>query len=387
VSPIDDYYYSEVANKGAMAWRILAKRVGATEFSSSLRANIQDGSTDLAELRTAFAPQKELLDHIFDQVTDANLMVGLPQTAGAETKVALRNTGAVDVTVDIMATTANGEQISAPATIKAASFGEVTFKSSARVIRVEIDREKLYPQIEYSDDVAPRETTDSDPLLAAKRLFDKQDFAGAENIARTLLKNYPKFDDLRVLLGRSLLAQNKNAEAEKEFRYILDEKLPTGRSLAWANVGLAEKAARSNQTAQAIMLAEAAILADGEFGAGLAARNLRNRLGRPSTVDASIKSFFADFDRAASSNRKAEVDALVVPGDVTKFAAGVSGSTEQWKTDVRQVDVLDSNTVLVEAVMTVKLLNKAIETGMAVYRLNKTGAGWRLMGVEMFEVR
>ncbi|MEO7539787.1 MAG: hypothetical protein ABIV21_07150, partial [Pyrinomonadaceae bacterium] len=42
VSPIDDYYYSEVANKGAMAWRILAKRVGATEFSSSLRANIQD---------------------------------------------------------------------------------------------------------------------------------------------------------------------------------------------------------------------------------------------------------------------------------------------------------------------------------------------------------
>jgi hypothetical protein len=25
VSPIDDYYYPEVANKGAMAWRILAK--------------------------------------------------------------------------------------------------------------------------------------------------------------------------------------------------------------------------------------------------------------------------------------------------------------------------------------------------------------------------
>ena len=36
VSPIDDYYYPDVANKGAMAWRLIAKRIGATDFGRIL---------------------------------------------------------------------------------------------------------------------------------------------------------------------------------------------------------------------------------------------------------------------------------------------------------------------------------------------------------------
>ena len=387
VSPIDDFYYAEVANKGAMMWRILAKRVGANEFSSVIRANMQDGNLNVAELRAAFSPQKELLDYLFDHVTDMNLLVGLPQASGAETKVALRNTSAVDVTVDVAVTTAAGEKIVTPTTVKATSFGEVSFKSTGKITRVEIDADKMYPQIDYSDDIAPRQATDSDPLLAAKRFFDKQDYLNAENTARTLLRDMPRFDDLRILLGRSLLAQNKNAEAEKEFRTVWDEKLPTSRSLAWANVGLAETASRSNQNEAALKYVEAAIAADAEYGASLAARNLRNKLGFTTAADASVKAFFTDFDKAASSNRKADVDALSMHGEVTKFVGGVSGSTEQWQTQIRQIDRIDANTVLVEANMTIKLLNKEVETGIAVYRLAKVGNGWKLSAVDMFEVR
>ncbi len=188
------------------------------------------------------------------------------------------------------------------------------------------------------------------------------------------------------MLGRSLLAQGKNSEAEKEFRAVLAEKLPTARSLAWANVGLADIASKAGQTDAAQKYAEAAILADGDYGASLMARNLRNKLGITTAADAAIKAFFADFDKAASSNRKADVDALVMPGEVTKFASGVSGATEQWQTQVRQVDRLDADTVLVEAIMTVKLLNKDVQTGLAVYRLVKTAGGWKLNAVEMFEL-
>ena len=386
VSPLDDFYYAEAANKGAMVWRILAKRVGQAEFAGTIKSNMQDGNLNVAELRAAFSAQKELIDYFFDQVTDMNLLAGVPQVYGAETKVALRNTGAADATVDVVATTVAGEKIAASTTIRAASFGEILFKSANKIIRVEVDADKLYPQIEYSDDVAPRETTDSDPLLAAKRYFDKQDFANAEKTARTLLRDLPRFDNLRVLLGRALLAQGRNVDAEKEFRAVLDEKLPTARSLAWANVGLGEIAAKSNQNAAAIKYAEAAILADSEYGASLAARALRNKLGYTSG-DTSIKMFFADFDKAAAANRKADVDALVLPGEVAKFASGISGSTEQWQTEVRQVDRLDANTVLVEADMTVKLLNRNIETGTAVYRLSKVGSAWKLSAVDMFEVR
>jgi hypothetical protein len=76
-----------------------------------------------------------------------------------------------------------------------------------------------------------------------------------------------------------------------------------------------------------------------------------------------------------------------MPGEVARFAGGIAGSTEQWQTQVRAVDRIDANTVLVEANMNIKLLNKEPETGLAVYRLVKVGNGWKLAAVDMFEVR
>jgi tetratricopeptide (TPR) repeat protein len=281
----------------------------------------------------------------------------------------------------------NGETLTAPTTIRARSFGDVVFKTPAKVVRAEVDTEKIYPQTDYSDDTAPREFTDSDEQLAVKKAFDQQDFAGAEKNARLVLRDLARFDDVRTLLGRALLAQNKTADAEKEFRAVLDEKLPTARSMAWANVGLGEIASRAGQSAQAIKYAEDAIKADGEYGASLAARAIRSKLNVATGTDENIKAYFAQFDKTAVSNRKADLDTMVVAGEATKFANGISGQTEQWQTQVKQIDQLDANNVLVETNLTVKLLNRDPSSGMAVYRMTKVGNDWKLSGVEMFEVR
>jgi tetratricopeptide (TPR) repeat protein len=387
VTPVDDFYFSEVANKGAMIWNLLQRKVGKDEFYKTLRDNAKDGSLEMAELRQAFSAQKDFLDYMIDQTTDMNLLVGLPQAGNGETKIALRNTGSIDATVTVTATTATGEVLSAPTTIRAVSFGDVSFKTPAKIIRAEVDSEKLYPQQDYSDDTAPREFTDSDELLAVKKTFDQQDFAGAEKNARLVLRDLPRFDDVRVLLGRALLAQNKTADAEKEFRAVLDEKLPTARAMAWADVGLGEIASRANRSSDAIKFAEDAIRSDGEYGASLAARSLRNKLNVSTPSDESIKAFFAQFDKTAVSNRKADLDTLVVPGDATKFANGISGQTEQWQTQVKQIDQLDANNVLVEANLNVKLLSRDATSGIAVFRMTKVGGEWKLSGVEMFEVR
>lgn len=387
VSPLDDYYYPEVANKGGMVWRILSKRVGNDEFFKAVRTAIQDGGVSLPELRAQFPSDKELLDHLFDQVTETNLLIGLPQTVGGDTRVALRNEGPVDVTVNVTAVLASGERMSAPATIRAKNFGELTFKTSSKINRVEVDPEKFFPQTDYSDDVAPRESTESDLLLAVKRPFDKQEWSNAEKTARSVLRDLPRFDDVRVLLGRSLLAQTRSAEAEKEFKAVLEEKLPSPRSLAWANVGLADIASKSGQNAQAIKFAADAISADAEYGASLAARAIRNRINSPVAADETVKSFFAGFDRAAVANRKADLEAMVVPGEVSKFVSGLSGQTVEWKTDVLHVDKIDANNVWVETSLTVRLLNRDSETGTAVYRLSRSGSGWKLSGVDIFEVR
>lgn len=386
-SPLDDFYFAEVANKGAMAWRLVAKSVGQAEFVRILKANAQDGDLTVTELRNAFASSKDLVDYLFDQVTEMNLLVGLPQLSGNEAKVALRNTGSIDATVNVRATLKTGTPMETSASVKSLSFGEIVFKTTSPILRVEIDTEKLYPQIDYSDDIAPRETTDSDPLLAVKRAFDKQDYAAAEGMARVVLRDLPRFDEVRIFLGRSLLALNRNAEAEREFKAVLEERSPAARSIGWANVGLAQAAAAANQNDSALKYIETAISSDTDFGASFAARNLRNKIGAAAAIEPAVKTFFADFDRAAASNRKAELDALFISGEAVKFVSGISGSTEQWQSQVRAVDRLDANTILVEAMLNIKLLTKEPESGTAVYRLVRVGSGWKVAAVEMFEVR
>jgi len=271
-------------------------------------------------------------------------------------------------------------------TIAPQSFGEAIFKTPSKIVRAEIDPEKIFPQVDFSDDIAPRDFTESDALLVIKRAFDKQDFAAAEKSARTALSIYPRFDDARVWLARTLLAQNKNAEAEREFRAVLDEKLPTGRSLAWANLGLGEIAAKSNQNAQATKYFEETIRADAEYGATLAARAGRSKAAGGASVDESVKTFFAQFDKAAVSGVKTNVEAMIVAGEIPRFAAGVSGAQE-WKTTVLQVDKVDANNVLAEVQLNIRLLNREAETGTAVFLLSKVGSSWKLSSVEIFEVR
>ena len=385
-SPLDDYYYTEVANKGAMIWRILAKKVGQDEFFSVLKTNMKGGNLQLSELRSAFSSQKELLDYLFGQVTNTNLLVGLPQVNGAETKVALLNTGSIDAAVNVSATTATGEKLLTQTIIPAKSFGEVIFKSPNKIVRTEVDTDKLYPQTEYLDDVAPREFDDSDSLLIVKRSFDKQDFAAAEKNARIVLQTYPQFDDVRILLARALLAQGRTADAEKEFRAVSDAKLPTARSLAWANEGLGEVALKNEQKAPAAKFFEETIRADADYGATLAARTGRNKVNASVPLDESVKAFFAQFDKAATSGNKANIDALIVTGEIPKFAGGIAGA-QQWQTNILQIDKTDANNVLVESSLNIKLLTKDAESGTAVFRLVKVGGGWKLSGVDIFEVR
>lgn len=385
VSPVDDFFFVSTANKGSMIWRLLSHRVGQNELFDTIKRNAQDKDLNISEMRSAFSAQSEFLDYELTQVTDMNLLVGLPQVNAGETKVALRNTGSVEANINVVATTVNNERIPTSVILKPKSFSEVTFKTPNKIKYVEIDSEKLYPQTDYTDDIAPREFAESDLLLVVKREFDKQKYPLAEQNARAVLNEFPRFDDVRILLARSLMAQNKSAEAEKEFKAVLDEKLPTARSLAWANVGLGESALKSGQSATASKYFDDAIKADAEYGASLVAR--QKRAASKSAIDESVKLFFAQFDKAAAANRKAELEALIVPGEIQRFASGISGQTEQWATQISNVDKLDENNILVETNLSIKLLNRQPASGLAVYRLSRTGNSWKLSNVEMFEVR
>ncbi|MBC7797225.1 MAG: tetratricopeptide repeat protein [Pyrinomonadaceae bacterium] len=401
-SPLDDTYFASVANKSAMIWKLSAKTLGADKFWSLLKLQLQSernaGGLTLANLRQGLIQQqdgdklKPILDNGFDRITETDLLVGLPQIKGGEQVAALRNTGSLPVTVTVTATTSANEKLNTTVTINPKDFGEASFKTTSKIIRIETDSEKFYPQIDYSNDIAPRDFTDSDFQLDISRSFNQQSYAKAEQSARKVLTIYPRFDDVRTWLGRALLEQNKLDEAEKEFNAALAEKLPTARTLAWSNIGLGEVAAKRNQNQAAIKFFSDAVKADAEYGSNLLARNnrLKAEIGANSipAIDNETKTFLANFDKAILTKRKADIETQVLPGELSKFALGiVTGSPESWETRLLRTEQIDANHIVAEVSINAKLLGRETQSGTALYTLERTQNGLKLAAVDLFEVR
>lgn len=395
-SPSFQTYFASVPNKGAMVWRLVVREMGAEKFYSAIRSELQnqvDGNLTVQRIReilntTGGENVKALLNYGFDQTTDTDLLIGLPQTRGTESVVALRNTGTLPVEVRVLATTDKGEKISAVAAIKAKDFGEAVFKTTAKISFVEVDADKYYPQTDYSNDFAPREILDNDWSAAIGAAFNRQNFQNAETMARKILIIQPRFDDARTWLGRILIEQNRLDEAEKEFNEALNEKLPTAKTLAWANIGLGEIAARRNQNSNAAQFFDRAVKADAEYAANLAARQGRLKVESATKIDEAAKTFFTAFDKTVLTARKTEVQNLVLPGELTSFINRLTANQpEQWQTKVLRTDLLDANRMSVEVNLTAKLLNKDVSNGTALFGLVKTANGWKLAAVDLFEVR
>lgn len=386
-SPLDGYFYTLNANKGAIIWKYLAKKTGEQNFYNIVKEKSKSGNLELSEMRAAFSTEKEYLDYAIDNVTAMNLLVGIPQKSGGVSKVALRNLGDISANVDVVATLSNGQQLTTNTTIPSKSIGEVVFNTQSSITRVEVDADKIYPQTNYADDIAPKEIDENDPIVYVKRDFDRQKYIEAERKAKQVLNLYPDFDDAKILLARSLLSQNKITEAQRIYQQVLDAKLPAARNLAWANVGLGEIAQKTGQNAQAIQYFEQVIKDNAEYGAALAARIGRNKINKSETVNSDINAFFEKFDKFVVANDKSQIDGLIANGEISKFAGSVAGQAQEWATKITHIDFINDKTALIEANLNIRLLNRENESGLAVFRLTKIGSDWKLSGVDIFEVR
>jgi tetratricopeptide repeat protein len=398
-TPLDDTYFSSVPNRGAMLWRLVDRRIGDDIFIATVREQLQAGKDNLnglslAALRVALAQRggerlKTLLDQQIDQVTDMDLMIGLPQQRGSEWVSALRNMGSTDALVTATATTDRGEQLSVEATIPARNFADAIFKTTSKLVRVEVDPEKLYPQLDYANDSAPRSRDVGEAIAEATRFFGAQDYNKAESVAREILAVHPRLQEARIILARALLAQNRNDEAEKLFRMALDEVLPTSGAIAWANIGLGEISLKRGQAGEAAKRFNDAVRADADYASALTARAARIRAeaaGAP-PVDESVRTFVKQLDQAITSGKKVDLESRVVPGELVRFIGGIVGSQpEIWQTTVLRTEPLDSNLMAVDVSVNAKELGRE-QSGTAVLILSRSGGGWKLTGIELFEVR
>jgi len=397
VTPLDSTYFSSVPNKGAMVWRLVASSIGNDAFMNTVRDLLRKTNSSgisLTELRAALAARggervKTLLEQQLDLITDLDLMTGLPQQRGAEWVAALRNLGSTDAITTARATTATGEQLSVEVTVPNKNFGEAVFKTPARLVRVEIDPDKLYPQLDYSNDSAPRVRDVQEGLADATRQFGAQDNVKAETIAREILTIVPNMQEGRIILARALLAQNKIDEAAKLFQSAIDDPLPTPATIAWANIGLGEISLRRGQASDAVRRFNDAVRGDAEYAASLAARAGRIKAETAAntlTVDPSVRSFIAQLDQAILSGKKTELESRIVSGELVRFINGLVGTQpEVWQTRVLRTEQLESNLVAADVSIESKELGVQ-HAGTAVLILARAGASWKLLAIELFEV-
>lgn len=398
LTPSFDTYFNASTYKAALVWRVLSNAVGREAFFGVLRAQLAQGGArplTLASLRAALASAggdrvSALMASLFDLPTDTDLLVGLPVERAGAWVSNLRNTGSFDVDVTVQAVTDRGERLTTTAHVPAKDFGEAQFKTTSKIVRVEVDPEKLYPQTNFANDVVPQGPGLVEAVEQARIQLGQQP-AQAESLARQILARMPASEEARIVLARALLEQSRLDDAEREFRAALSSTLPLPATLAWADIGLGEIALRRNRAADAARLFNSAARTEGEYASTLEARASRIKAeaaaGTPPPVDEQIRTTVANLDTAIKSGHRNEIEALIVGGELAGFSKGISGiPPELWQTRVVRTEQLDTNRVAADVVLSARVGGRE-QQGPAVYVFARTPSGWKLAEIPIFEVR
>jgi hypothetical protein len=150
-------------------------------------------------------------------------------------------------------------------------------------------------------------------------------------------------------------------------------------------------ALRRNRPAEAAKFFDAAVKVEAEYASTFAARTARLKAeaaaGAAPVVDEQVKTAAAALDAAVRGGRKTEIDAMVVPGELTSFSKGITGTQpEIWQSRVLRTEQLDANRVAADVALTARTLGHD-QSGPAVLVFMRTPSGWKLSEIPIFEVR
>lgn len=412
-SLLDRNYTTSVYNKGALVWRMIEKLVGKQTFDNVLRESLNRSRVDVlslsewrstlcglsrcANLKNSFlasGANRKLVDEIFTNWIDTLVLpdfaIGQPQKAGVGVESTVANFGTGDVTIEVLAVTDKGEKLRQNVTVKASEYGSVQFPAGTNITTIEADPDKLYLQSDYSNDIYPRQPSESESFGKSNLAFSKNDFAAAEAGAREALKASPNAPTLQALLGRALLAQNKGDEAAKIFDAVLkSEPLPI-QAYGWANQGLAEIAMKKNNPAEAAKRFRLAASADIDAATTIAARDGALKAERSANaikIPEDIRAFLQKFDAAILQSTADAVNQYVELGNLKRFASSlVVRKPSTWVTEALRTEDWDASRTAVDVTLKIKIEGKDY-SGRAVYVISRAGGRIILSEVPVFDVK
>ena len=115
---------------------------------------------------------------------------------------------------------------------------------------------------------------------------------------------------------------------------------------------------------------------DAEYASTLAARAARLRAeaaaGSAPAPDEQVKAALARFDAAILGGKRAELDALIVPGELSNFSKGIVGTQpEVWQTRLLRTENVSGSRVAADVSLAVRTLGRD-QSGTAVLVFART---------------
>jgi hypothetical protein len=400
-------------NKGALVWRLIEKQIGQPAFDALARRIVDRQRVDilsLAEWRSPLcgaarcASLKGLLlssggdsravNDLFTQwietVVLPDFAVGQPQTTASGVESTIVNFGNGDFAVAVLAITDTGEKLRQSVNVKGGEYGSVSLPSDKKIVSIEADPEKSFPQKDYSNDAFPRRPSAVDLFGQANLAFANGDLKTAESKAREAITGAPDSPALQAFLGRILLAQKKNDEAAQIFNTVLKSELITIQAYAWAHLGLGALAAEQKKPAEAAPHFRLASAAEVDVATTIQARNgavaAEQEAGAIKISD-DIRSLLKQMDSSILQGSAEAVNPLVDLGNLRRFAQSlVVRKPSVWITEPLRTEDWDANRVAVDVTLKIKIENRE-HSGRALYVLRRAGGKMLLSEVPIFDVK
>lgn len=412
-TPLDRNYTTSMHNKGALVWRILERQIGRQHFDQTIRGMLNRQRIDVLSLIEWRSPlcevsrcanvkslltgntnNRQAVSDIFAQWVEKIILpdfaIGQPQKTATGQESTIVNFGNGDFTIDVIATTTNGEELRQSVSVKGSEYGTVTFPANAQIVSVEADPEKIYPQKDYANDTYPRRQSPSDLFGQANLAFSKNDYAAAEIKTREAIASDTDSPTLQAFLGRILLAQNKNDEVAKIFESVLKNELITIQAYAWAHFGLGQLALQQKKPADAASHYRLASAVDLDPATTIAVRNgalAAEQEANALRIPEDVRAFLKEMDTAILQGSSDAINPLIDLGNLRRFAQSlVIRKPSVWATEALRIEEWDTNRIAIDISLKIKIDNRD-HIGRALYVLRRN-AGKLLLGeVPVFDVK
>ncbi|OYT72793.1 MAG: hypothetical protein CFK52_04055 [Chloracidobacterium sp. CP2_5A] len=410
-------YYASVPTKGALVFRLLERLVGRDALLDAVKAIVNDpGGTatyDALRARLVGTPpdgrRADFFKQWFEELSEPDFVIGIPvkREDGPGWSCALRNLGTGDATLPVVAVTDQGEKLETTVELPSKGYAIAVFQTSATIVRVELDPEKIYPQTrfgydrnskQFDNDARPERrhafglTLDAEATLSRRLKANEteaQRQSEAESLLRQAIAQEPDFALARAYLARVLVAQGKLDAAREEVAAVRRADPPSRYPLALALLTEGDLAAAGNEREKA----RAAYKAAFEMEAGPALDELARRgllasesaAGRSLPPDEETLAFLAAMDKAIRAGTSKALEAFFIRPDTSKFVLGIVVSKpEAWTTQALRMERLDAQRVALDVKVTVVSATKEEQAGTGLLTLRRVGGDWKVARLDQF---